>query len=89
VEREALAERETARGDFRSAKASRSTQIQNDNVRSTISNVTRERIERREIVRRLFRRYSDPPKTPTRRYDVHDGKQARAAIRRRLRRRRP
>jgi post-segregation antitoxin (ccd killing protein) len=42
----------------------------------------------RAIVTSLFERYPDPPGIPARSYDVHDGKQARAAIRRRLRRRR-
>jgi hypothetical protein len=36
---------------------------------------------------RLFERYPDPSNVSARTYDVHDAKQARAAIRRRLRRR--
>ena len=36
----------------------------------------------------ILRRHPDPREAPTRRYDVHDGAQARAAIRERLRRRR-
>jgi len=40
------------------------------------------------IMTGLFERYPDPPNVPARTYNVHDGKQARAAIRRRLRRRR-
>jgi len=42
----------------------------------------------RAIMTRLYERYPDPPNVPARSYDVHDAKQARAAIRRRLRRRR-
>lgn len=38
------------------------------------------------IVRRILERYPDPPRTPRRRYDVHDPQAARAAIRRTLRR---
>jgi hypothetical protein len=43
----------------------------------------------RAIMTALFERYPDPPNVSARRYDVHDAKQARAAIRRRLRRQRP
>jgi len=42
----------------------------------------------RAIMTSLYERYPDPPGVPARSYDVHDAKQARAAIRRRLRRRR-
>lgn len=38
----------------------------------------------REIVRGLFERHPDPPGLPPRDYDVHDRRDARAAIRRRL-----
>ena len=37
----------------------------------------------RAMMTSLFERYPDPPNVPVRRYDVHDAKQARAAIRRR------
>jgi hypothetical protein len=42
----------------------------------------------RAMMTSLFERYPDPPHVPARSDDVHDAKQARAAIRRRLRRRR-
>lgn len=42
----------------------------------------------RAIMTSLFERYPDTPNVPARSYDVHDAKQARAAVTRRLRRRR-
>jgi len=38
------------------------------------------------LVARLFERYPDPPGLPRRAYDVHAAREARAAVRRRLRR---
>jgi hypothetical protein len=40
----------------------------------------------RTIVRRIFEQVPDPPDLPAREYDVHDRREARDAIRRRLRR---
>jgi post-segregation antitoxin (ccd killing protein) len=40
----------------------------------------------RAIVQRIFERYPDPLDLPSREYDVHDRRAARAAILRRLRR---
>jgi hypothetical protein len=65
-----------------------------------ISDVVREAIDERfrqleplgrsrdvqAIMTGLFEQYPDPPNVPVRRYDVHDAKQARAAVRRRRRR---
>ena len=39
----------------------------------------------RLLVSSIFERFPDPADLPARRYDVHDGKAARAAIRRKLR----
>jgi len=43
----------------------------------------------RTIVRRIFEQHPDPPDLPSRDYDVHDRRAARAAIRRKLRRVKP
>ena len=42
-----------------------------------------------EIIRRIFEQHPDPPDLPARDYDVHDRKQAKAAILRKLNRERP
>ncbi len=43
----------------------------------------------RLIIRRIFEQYPDPPDLPSREYDVHDRRAAKAAILRRIRSGRP
>ena len=67
----------------------------------TLSELVREAIDQRyaavqtkgdedleAVIRRIHEMYPDPPDTPPRDYDVHDRKQARAAILRKLNRER-
>ncbi len=80
-------------------RARKARELQEQGI--TLSELVREAIDQRyaavqsqgeedleAVIRRIHEMYPDPPDTPPRDYDVHDRKQARAAILRKLNRER-